>query len=176
MALRFDLVLPFSRADAWRHMAIVVGHWPLRGYGRFAVELKSTGELIGRVGLWYPEGWPDVECGWAIHPDHWGRGYATEAAAETIRLGFATLGAPRLISLVRPDNARSARVAERLGGRLDGTWHGRGVETLVYAYTPSHFDAPPQSRGEVGGYAVGPVGARARPDEGDAKRAARDAR
>lgn len=136
----FGLGPSFTRHEAWRHMAIVVGHWDLLGFGRFAVVLKSTGELIGRVGLWCPDGWPDIECGWAIRRDHWGHGFATEAAAETIRLGFTVLGLPRVISLIARDNVRSARVAEKLGGRVEGTWvHFEGQELLVYAYSPEQF-------------------------------------
>jgi RimJ/RimL family protein N-acetyltransferase len=127
---------PMPRNDAWRHMAMHVGHWKLLGYGRFAVELKATGAFIGRVGLWFPEGWPEIECGWVIHPGHWGHGYATEAAAETLRLGFATLGLAHIISLIRPDNPLSIRVAEKLGGSLEGTWTDyEGREALVYGYT-----------------------------------------
>ena len=133
---RFGFTQPFARSDAWRHMAMVAGHWSLLGYGRFAVELKATGAFVGRVGLWFPEGWPEIECGWAIHPDHWGHGYATEAAAETLRLGFARLHLPHIISLVRPDNPRSARVAEKLGGRVERTWTDfLGGEALVYGYS-----------------------------------------
>jgi RimJ/RimL family protein N-acetyltransferase len=136
----FGLGDSLARHEAWRHMAIVVGHWDLLGFGRFAVVDKASGELIGRVGLWRPDGWPDIECGWVIRRDRWGRGYATEAAAETIRLGFAVLGLPRIISLIAPDNARSARVAVRLGGHVDGTWvHFDGQELLVYSYSPEQF-------------------------------------
>ena len=150
MARWFGTDESFTREDAWRHMAMIVGHWDLRGYGRFAVELKSTGALIGRVGLWFPEGWPEIECGWAIHPDHWGRGYATEAAAETLRLGFAALGLTHIISLVRPDNSRSARVAEKLGGRIVRSIDFHGGETLVYGYTSPEPAAPRAGAGGNG--------------------------
>lgn len=62
---RFITPLP-TRADAWRNMATVVGHWVLRGYGFWAVERKEDGILLGRVGLWSPEGWPGIEVGWAL--------------------------------------------------------------------------------------------------------------
>lgn len=146
----FSIDSSFTRSDAWRHMAMLVGHWDLHGYGRFAVELKSTGALIGRVGLWYPEGWPEIECGWVIHPSQWGQGYATEAAAETIRLGFVSLGLPRIISLIHPDNARSIRVAERLGGRVESTWiRSEGQELLVYGH--SRLARVPAKDGRDGG-------------------------
>lgn len=55
-----------SRQDAWRQMAMTIGHWQLRGYGLWAVEERASGELIGRIGVFYPEGWPDVEVGWML--------------------------------------------------------------------------------------------------------------
>jgi RimJ/RimL family protein N-acetyltransferase len=55
-----------DRALAWRNMAAIIGHWEIRGYGFFSVEEKATGEWVGRVGPWYPEGWPEPEIGWTI--------------------------------------------------------------------------------------------------------------
>jgi RimJ/RimL family protein N-acetyltransferase len=55
---------PLSRADAWRSMAFHLGHWQLQGFGQWAVEWKETGRMIGRIGLFYPEGWPGLEVGW----------------------------------------------------------------------------------------------------------------
>ncbi|MGH2729052.1 MAG: GNAT family N-acetyltransferase, partial [Actinomycetota bacterium] len=62
----------FGREDAWRELAVWLGHWALRGYGQWAVEIRATKELIGRVGLHYPEGWPGLEVGWALARPYWG--------------------------------------------------------------------------------------------------------
>lgn len=78
--VRYTVGKTMSRAEAWRSMAGVVGHWEIRGYGFFSVESKQTGEWVGRVGPWFPEGWPEPEIGWTISPDHLRKGYATEAA------------------------------------------------------------------------------------------------
>jgi RimJ/RimL family protein N-acetyltransferase len=91
------------------------GHWHLRGYGQWTVIEKATREVIGRVGLWNPEGWPGLEVGWVIRRSRWGNGFATEAAHEAVRFAFAEVGADRLISLIPPDNARSIRVAQKIG-------------------------------------------------------------
>jgi RimJ/RimL family protein N-acetyltransferase len=127
-----------TREQAWRHMAMHDGHWMLLGYGRWAVELKATGRMIGRVGMWCPEGWPEIELGWLLARDHWGYGYATEAAREGLRHTFGALALSHAISLIHPDNARSIRVAERLGGTLEQTIFFHGHDTLVYGY-----NAPP---------------------------------
>src|SRR5689334_958908 len=69
-----------GRPAAWRTLALLVGHWQLRGYGQWTVIEKATDEIIGRVGLWYPEGWPAIEVGWAVRRSKWDQGFATEAA------------------------------------------------------------------------------------------------
>ena len=119
---------------AWRSLASVAGHWHLRGFGLWIVELRETGEPVGRVGLYYPGDWPDVELGWLIDPAHWGRGFAPEAALAARTWGRAHLGDIRLISLIHPDNLASIRVAEKLGARHDGHWSLYGVEASVYCH------------------------------------------
>jgi RimJ/RimL family protein N-acetyltransferase len=124
-----------SREDAWRHMAMLAGIWTLRGYGQWAIEEKASGDLVGRCGVWFPEGFPEIEAGWVIDREHWGSGYATEAGREALRQAFATLGVTHLISLIDPENGASRRVAEKLGGIIDKTGVFRGHETLFYGYT-----------------------------------------
>ena len=114
---------PVSRPLAWRNLAMMVGHWSLRGYGMWAAEERSSGELIGRIGFWQPEGWPGFELGWMLRRSHWSRGYATEGARAALRYGFSELAQPKIISLIHPDNAASIRVARRLGEQLLGPTH-----------------------------------------------------
>src|SRR5580692_11139014 len=95
---------PLSRDDAWRQMAMLIGHWELRGFGMWAVEEKATGEFVGRVGLHYPEGWPGAEIGWALARRMWGRGYAHEAARAALGVAFDSLAWTRAISLIAPEN------------------------------------------------------------------------
>jgi RimJ/RimL family protein N-acetyltransferase len=115
-----------DRNGSWRQMALQAGHWTLRGYGIWAVERRSDRRLVGRVGLWRPEGWPGLEVGWTLAREAWGNGYATEAAAAAIEWAWRELDASGLISLIRPENHASIRVARRLGmrelrpGELDG--------------------------------------------------------
>jgi RimJ/RimL family protein N-acetyltransferase len=109
-----------TREEAWRHMAYLAGHWALRGYGLWAAEEAETGELVGRVGLLFPEGWPGLEVGWLIGRPHWGKGYAPEAARASMEWAREQLGAGHVISLIADDNERSARVAEKLGMAVEG--------------------------------------------------------
>ncbi len=110
-----------SREDAWRSMAIFTGHWVLRGYGTWAVEERATGTMVGRIGLHRPAGWPGLEVGWALDRSVWGRGYATEGGAATLEHAWRELDAPRVISLIYPENIRSIAVAERLGETFERT-------------------------------------------------------
>jgi RimJ/RimL family protein N-acetyltransferase len=121
-----------SRGDAWRQMAMFVGHWELRGCGTWAVEEREGHRFVGRVGLHFPEGWPDRELGWTLCRAFWGRGLATEAARAAADHAFRRLGWTHVISLIAPGNTRSIRVAERLGSRPTGRVAERGVEHLVY--------------------------------------------
>jgi RimJ/RimL family protein N-acetyltransferase len=121
-----------DRADAWRQMAMFVGHWTLRGFGNWAVQELGSGAYVGRVGLFYPEGWPGRELGWVLAREHWGKGYATEAAGAVLDHVFEILGWPRTISLIYRDNARSIRVAERLGAHLEGQATIRGHTADVW--------------------------------------------
>jgi len=123
---------PLSREDAWRQMAMFVGHWQLRGYGVWAVEERATGRFAGRIGLHYPEGWPDRELGWALGRSFWGRGLATEGARAALGYAFGRLGWRHVISLIRPGNVRSIRVAERLGAVAVGDVPLRGMRHHVY--------------------------------------------
>ena len=95
-----------------RHM---LGHWVLRGHGMWAVERKSDGALIGRVGVQRPESWPATEVAWTLGRPYWGQGYATEAAKASLDWGFKNLPLPKLASLIDAENFASQAVAKRLG-------------------------------------------------------------
>lgn len=123
---------------AWRSLATVIGHWHLRGFGFFTVEERETGAWVGRVGPWYPHGWSQPEIGWSILRDHWGKGYAPEAAAAAMEFAFATLGWEETIHLIAAENVNSQAVAKKLGsydtGR-DEIAAGFGMMTDVWGQT-----------------------------------------
>jgi RimJ/RimL family protein N-acetyltransferase len=121
-----------TAAEAWRAMAIFLGHWQLRGFGMWALEHRERGVLLGRVGFHHPPDWPDFELGWLLAREHWGHGYAREAAAAALRHAFESMGRERVISLIRPGNTRSIAVAEAIGERLAGRLELLGSPALVY--------------------------------------------
>lgn len=124
-----------DHAQTWRAIASAIGHWVLRGYGQWVLELKQSGEVIGRSGLYNPEGWPGLEVGWVVAPEHQGRGYATEAGAAGLRHAFGTVGATHVISLIYPDNLPSIGVARRLGGVPERLHPFPNAEVLVVGYS-----------------------------------------
>lgn len=104
----------------WRAFAGLIGHWVLRGYGFFIVEDRASGAWLGRVGPWYPHLWPKPEIGWTIAREHWGKGYAAEAAARAMDFVFDDLGWTEVIHLIDARNTASAGVARKLGSRNSG--------------------------------------------------------
>lgn len=99
----------------WRAVASIIGHWALRGYGFFSVEDKASGEWLGRIGPWYPHGWPQPEVGWTVKRQAWGKGIAPEAAARCLDWVFDELGWESVIHLIHKDNTGSQAVARKLG-------------------------------------------------------------
>jgi len=118
--------------DVWRQMASIMGHWYFRGHGIWAVEEKSTGNLIGRIGFIYPIGWPAFELGWTLARESWGKGYANEGAQRALQYAFTEMGRDHVISLIAPANVASARVAQRLGEKIEGQTELLGKEVLIY--------------------------------------------
>ena len=100
-------------------MAMLVGHWHLRGLGAWAVEERASEFLVGRVGFYYPDGWPERELAWALARPYWDRGFALEAARAALAHAFGKLGWERIISLIDSESYRSVRLAERLGERFE---------------------------------------------------------
>ena len=124
---------PQDREQSWRTLALQIGHWELRGYGQWALERREDGRMIGRAGLWNPEGWFGVEVGWKLDRDAWGHGYATEAAAASLEWAWRTLDLDRVLSVIAPENEASLRVAARLGMRKlrDDVSSGRPVVIMA---------------------------------------------
>lgn len=107
-----------ARAVAWRGFLSLAGAWMIQGFSMFSVIEKSTGRWIGRLGPWYPEGWPGTEVGWGLVREAWGKGYAHEGAAAAMDWAFEHLGWPDVIHSINADNHPSLALARRLGSRF----------------------------------------------------------
>jgi RimJ/RimL family protein N-acetyltransferase len=98
-----------------------------RGWGPWVVELKATREFVGVVGLYIPSEVlafsPCVEILWRLAFEHWGKGYACEAAQEALRVGFEVFDLPEIVAFTTVGNRRSRAVMERLGMQQAGTFN-----------------------------------------------------
>ena len=125
---------PLCRADAWRQLAMFAGHWTLKGFGVWAVEARATGQLLGRIGCMEPEGWPGFEIAYTLARPAWGQGHAREGAAAALRYAREILGRSDIISIIRPANAGSIRVASSLGATPAETVEFFGAPAVLYRY------------------------------------------
>lgn len=113
--------------------------WEMWGLGFFSLERRGDGRVLGRAGFlqWDPETWEiggsETEIGWLLGQEHWGRGYATEAALALRDWAFEERGLSRLISLIQHGNLRSVRVAEKIGERYEGDVEVRGKPSWLYS-------------------------------------------
>ena len=110
---------PFNRGGTFTRLSALLGHWQLRGYGRWMLADPETDAPLGIVGLYYPEGWPEPEIGWTLFAAAEGRGLAYEAAQAARDYAYDVLGWNTAISLLKPDNARSRALAQRMGCSQD---------------------------------------------------------
>jgi ribosomal-protein-alanine N-acetyltransferase len=108
----------FERHHIQKHIA---NYYDKHGFGLWGVVLKENNQLIGRCGLLYQqiEGKQELEVTYLIDKHYWGKGLATEAARETLRLGFEKHKFPRIIAVINPVNVASIRVAEKIGMKYE---------------------------------------------------------
>ena len=113
----FPTILTREQSDAFAES--IEAEFEQRGHGLWAVEVQGQSEFIGYVGLRYHDFpahfTPAVEIGWRLDREHWGHGYATEAARAALADGFTRLGLHEIVSFTVPANVRSRRVMEKLG-------------------------------------------------------------
>ena len=128
-----DLAGAEEAVDRW------LERWDAWGLGMFVVERAEDARVLGRAGFlrWDPETWEiggsETELGWGLAREHWGHGYATEAARALRDWALGERGLNRLISLIQHGNVRSVRVAEKLGEHLEREVEVRGKATWLYA-------------------------------------------
>jgi [ribosomal protein S5]-alanine N-acetyltransferase len=104
------------------------------GYGLWAMILKSEEKLIGDCGIMQQavDGAMELEVGYHVNRNYWGKGYAPEAARACFEYGFTKLNRSRMISMIRPENNPSRRVAEKNGLQIEKEIFWRGFQHLVY--------------------------------------------
>jgi RimJ/RimL family protein N-acetyltransferase len=127
-----------DKQKAWRHLASLIGHWTLRGFGVYACEDRASGRLLGSAGLWQPHGWPCREFAFWFRPEAYGGDCAAEAAQlalDHVRVAFPD---EQVTGFIHPENRPALALAGRLGGIAEGevTLFDFGLHVQI-AYRPS---------------------------------------
>ncbi len=126
---------PCTRTQAFDKLGEIIGHWHLRGYGRWMVADRATDAPIGVVGCFYPDDWPEPGIAWSVFEGAEGRGIASEAAHASLKYAYGTLGWTTAISCTTPENTRSSKLAIRLGAtREDDFTTVDGMLLQVYRH------------------------------------------
>jgi RimJ/RimL family protein N-acetyltransferase len=129
---------PFSQEEVWTRLLRHVGHWSLLGFGTWVVREKSSGRFVGEVGFAdyrrdiQPSFHGTPELGWVLDPWAHGRGFALEAASAALAWGESRFGAARTVCIIRPENVRSIRLAEKLGYKLCANTAYKGQPILLF--------------------------------------------
>lgn len=135
----FPVTAPMTREQAAKSLARIQAHWGEHGYGLWAVELKSTGVMIGRAGLQLIPETNEVEADGILDEPWWNQGYATEMAGASLRCGFDHLAINEIVGIVHPDNVGSRRVLEKNGLTLTRRDNYFGMDCLRYAIGRERF-------------------------------------
>lgn len=127
---------PFSRDEASNWIERNLRRYTEDGHGLWAMVSKGSGEFVGNCGLvkQWVDGREEIEVGWLVARRRWNQGLATEAATACRDYGFDVLDIDRLISMIRPENEPSRRVAEKIGMSIEKelVWGNGNFLHLVY--------------------------------------------
>ncbi|MEO0830667.1 MAG: GNAT family N-acetyltransferase [Pseudomonadota bacterium] len=132
---------PNPRWQAFQQLCALAGQWQIRGFGRWIIADKATDAPLGTVGVYAPDGWPEPEIAWSVFAEAEGRGIAYEAALESRRYAYDTLGFNTIVSCISPENTRSLALAKRMGCTQEGAFDLEDLGTLHVWRHPSPAEA-----------------------------------
>jgi [ribosomal protein S5]-alanine N-acetyltransferase len=123
-----------TEADVLDGLAAKVEHWNRHGFGMWLLRDRESGEMVGRGGLQYTytAGLNDVEAGWAIVPERWRQGLATELAHACVDIAFDQLDLLEIVAFTLPDNRASRRVMEKSGFTYEREIVHAGLPHVLY--------------------------------------------
>jgi [ribosomal protein S5]-alanine N-acetyltransferase len=127
-----------TEADVLDTLEAKIEHWERHGFGMWLARDRVSGEAVGRGGLQftYTPGLDEIEAGWAIMPERWGQGLATELAWASIEAAFGALGMRDIVALARPDNRASRRVMEKTRFGFEREVVYAGLPHVLYRRRP----------------------------------------
>lgn len=123
---------PQSRAQVKELIDDILAHWRSHGFGRWVVTLKGEKKVIGLCGLSFLEDTPEVELGYLLAKEYWGRGLASEIAEACLNYGFEEVRLDRIVAIAYPDNFASQKVMRKVGMRYVKRAHFFGQEVVYY--------------------------------------------
>ncbi len=129
----FPTKTPCEMEKVERNINFQIEHWQKHGYGQMAVTLAKTGQLMGWCGLEFLSDTNETEVGYLLGKAFWGKGYATEAAKESVKFGIEKIGLKEIIGLTDPENATSQNVLQKCGLAFTRRQVYFGVEMFRYA-------------------------------------------
>lgn len=128
---------PASREEAAKALQSIIQHWKRHGFGRWAVEKKSTREFVGFGGLRSLFGTPEVV--YHLAKAHWRKGFATELGHASLTFGFDQHRFERIVAIAKPQNAASIHVMEKLGMHYEMHTSYYGIDVVQYAIAAEEF-------------------------------------
>jgi RimJ/RimL family protein N-acetyltransferase len=134
---------PVSREETEKRLHAYIKHWRAHGFGLRAAIHKSDRAFIGFCGLQFVVGTQEIEIGFRIAKQYWGRGLATEATRAVLRQAFEILGLERVIGLAQPANVASHRVLEKSGLKHEKNAYYYGHLVRYYAIARAEVDRVP---------------------------------
>ena len=123
-----------TKAEVAANLVAKQGHWERHGFGLWTLYDRVDGSFVGRGGLQHTNatGENEVEAGWAIVPERWGQGLATELALAAVGVGLGPLGLPSVIAYTLPENTASRRVMEKAGFAYEREIDWVGLKHVLY--------------------------------------------
>ena len=132
------LPAPASAVGAW--LCAKEEHWRRHGFGQWLLRDRETERMVGRGGLQHTgvAGGDEVEVGWAIVPERWGQGLATEMARAAVALALGPLELDSVVAFTLPDNVASRRVMEKAGFVFEREIEHAGLAHVLYRRVADH--------------------------------------
>lgn len=130
---------PQNREESINWINLVSSRWATERIGFCAMIEKSSNEFVGWCGIWKLKETGELEVGYAVAKNAWGKNFAAEAAAAFLNYAFENLETEKIVAVARPENAPSRRVMEKLGMSYDYTGEFYGRDLVHYSITRQKF-------------------------------------
>ncbi|MBD1822301.1 GNAT family N-acetyltransferase [Cyanobacteria bacterium FACHB-DQ100] len=139
VVMRFIASGTKTRSQLEAEFPMILQRYNCSEFGMWAVVEKASQTLLGRCGLIYLDGTPEIELGYALDKAYWNRGIATEASIACLRFGFEQVGLERVVAISQPENLASQRVMQKVGMTFEKNAHYYKTDVVYYAISKNEF-------------------------------------